>query len=286
MLQVIKTHPKGFTLLELLATIVIISVLATILLPALETARSLAIRSVCGNNERQLLLGWTLYSDDNDDNLAPNSGGRIAGKEWRAESWVAGWLTLDGGVQGAGIAAGQAESRDNTNTALLVHQGFGSIGAYTKDAQLYLCPNDASYIHITGRRYRRCRSYAMNCFLGDTYVTLTDGSPYRAFRRFSDISAWSPSQCWVFIEEHERSIDDGYFWIPLLGKEQATSWQELPASHHDRSCNLGFADGHVQVHRWTDTRTLLPFVPIKVRPIACPGNVDVQWLRTRTSVPK
>jgi len=62
-----KTQPKslapttlpgiarpGFTLIELIVVIAIIALLALILLPSLETARSLARRSICGHNLGQL----------------------------------------------------------------------------------------------------------------------------------------------------------------------------------------------------------------------------------------
>src|SRR5213593_2420962 len=60
---------SGFTLLELLVVIVIVSVLAALLLPALAKAREQGRASVCRNNMRQLALAMTLYADDNSDYL-------------------------------------------------------------------------------------------------------------------------------------------------------------------------------------------------------------------------
>lgn len=63
----ISTSRRGFTLIEVLLVLSILSLLATLLFPALVTARGKARSMACASNLRQIGIGILLYAQDNDD---------------------------------------------------------------------------------------------------------------------------------------------------------------------------------------------------------------------------
>ena len=64
-------NSKGFTLIELLVVIAIISILASLLLPALAESRLAAKRTNELSSSKQLILGWHLYAEDHDGGVMP-----------------------------------------------------------------------------------------------------------------------------------------------------------------------------------------------------------------------
>jgi prepilin-type N-terminal cleavage/methylation domain-containing protein len=61
----------GFTLIEALVVVAVIALLIGVLLPALSAGRDAARTAVCCTNQRQLVLGWSMYAMDYADRAMP-----------------------------------------------------------------------------------------------------------------------------------------------------------------------------------------------------------------------
>jgi prepilin-type N-terminal cleavage/methylation domain-containing protein/prepilin-type processing-associated H-X9-DG protein len=266
---------RGFTLVELLVVIAIIAILAGILLPALTHAKSKAKAILCLNNLRQLQTAWHLYALDHDEQLPHNS--EVVGLSGKSElypNWVAGWLTW-------------GDDSDNTNILNLTDDHFGKIGGYVGSYRCYKCPADLSTVNIDGSTYERVRSYSMNMFmLGDINLW----TPFSWYHKFTDITDPPSSKAWVFIDEHEDTIDSGTFGVATPSDEKVYAWWgNLPASRHANGATISFADGHVEIHRWTDEQTRKPVTrkPVEPRTWWNGGiffnNPDVAWLAERST---
>lgn len=274
------TLAGGFTLVEMLVVIAIIGILASLIFPSLSAAKQRARSVQCLNNLRQIELAWHIYADDNKGVLAINSSGRDAGKTTDTASWVAGYLNT-------------GPAPDNANTTLLVgpeYQRFGSIGGYTKSADIYHCPSDMSRDPKTG--LSRVRSISMNSWVNPGHNGVVSSRFWNLkFEKYSTITDFvhlSPSDAFVFLDERPDSINDGWFMVDMQSYNPTNlaglKVRDLPAIYHNKASSFSFADGHVESHRWRDARTLnLKFAS---RGQSTPNNSDVFWLMEHATQPK
>jgi prepilin-type N-terminal cleavage/methylation domain-containing protein/prepilin-type processing-associated H-X9-DG protein len=264
-----QLQPSGvvaFTLIELLVVIAIIAILAGMLLPALAKAKTKAQGIVCVGNMKQLQLCWYMYALDHSDRLVTNNDGM------NRDSWVGGWLEID-----------PPTSPDNTNI-LLIMSPIGKLWNYNQSLGIYKCPADKSQAIIGGKRYPRTRSISMNGNMNGS-VNWSFDKDYWYYRKLPDIVRPPPAQAWVFIDEREQSIDDGYFLVFLSTKfgNAPAQWGNLPATYHNRAAGLSFADGHAEIRRWLDSDTIKPMPPNKRPAGAFIAPRDVPWIQERTS---
>jgi prepilin-type N-terminal cleavage/methylation domain-containing protein len=249
--------PRGFTLIELLVVIAIIAILAGMLLPALAKAKTKAHGILCMSNQKQLVYAWNMYATDNNDKLVLNATGA-------QEGYVGGWLPT---------------ATDATNYNLL-KPPYGKLWPYSQSVTIYRCPADKSSVKIGAKTYPRTRSISMNGNMnGDSWYTLLIDAKWWTFRKLSEIK--SATQMFVFIDEREESVDDGYFLVALPNPDPTDGWGNLPAIYHNNAGGFGFADGHGEIHKWIDAATVKKGVDG-----ARNAPRDVPWIQQRASVAK
>jgi prepilin-type N-terminal cleavage/methylation domain-containing protein/prepilin-type processing-associated H-X9-DG protein len=239
---------QGFTLIELLVVIAIIAILASLLLPTLARAKATALGAQCKSNIRQLAISWESYADDNKNQFVLNTDNPYplnVGSIPQSLSW------LDG------AEAWDPNTYDNTNVNFI---SGALLGSYVgKNYKVYHCPADQSATMINGSLLDRLRSISMNGFVG---INAGWETGWATYVKLSDLANLGPSRLFVFLDEHPDSINDGWFMFADQGAlDNGTGngdWFNLPASYHNGSCNLSFADGHSEPHKWADPAMLKP----------------------------
>ena len=89
----------------------------------------------------------------------------------------------------------------------------------------------------------------------------------------------------MLLDERQESINDGYFVTEMDGYPSTASTKivDFPASYHNRACGFSFADGHSEIKKWRDPRTMPPLYSSIPDPYRVPRDMDVQWIQERTT---
>ncbi|MGO9585937.1 MAG: type II secretion system protein [Limisphaerales bacterium] len=270
----------GFTLVELLIVIAIISILAAMLLPALAKGKAKAQSIGCMANLKQFQLGWMMYANDNQDNLVPVTGAQALVTDPTDPN------AQPGGSKSSWVLGTMATLASGTNTALLQ---AGLIFSYINNLAVYKCPGDVVSVKPALQGLPTVRSYSMNCWMNpgqnpDESWNTTKGynGTTRAqvvYRKLASI--YSASDRYVLLDENPYSINDGFFVCDLANIHY---WIDIPASYHNGSCGFSFADGHAEIHRWHDGNVLTyRSVNNNNQTPQDPSTGDLAWLQQKAT---
>jgi prepilin-type N-terminal cleavage/methylation domain-containing protein/prepilin-type processing-associated H-X9-DG protein len=229
---------KAFTLVELLVVIAIISLLMSILMPALAAARSQGRKVVCESNIRQLLLANIGYATENDGFYAPAASDMYAGGK-NLHRWH-----------------GVRDSHDEPFEPLR-----SPLAAYLADGCVKKCPQKVNFRHGEPWEWDfedGCGGYGCNMTYIGSRIWCSGYTKQSYEATTKDVEVKYPGQTLMFADTAMAELDKGspyyleysfaeppYF---VVNGKSAISWgYASPSIHfrHRNRANIGWADGHI-----------------------------------------
>jgi prepilin-type N-terminal cleavage/methylation domain-containing protein len=217
----------AFTLIELLVVIAVIAILASFLLPALQSAKEKAIKFGCWNNLEQLDRAAEQYTTEFDGWLI-NSQAITRSK---------GHLTWD---------APNAGWPDYVNEPV----DTGLLWKYCQNKEVYLCPRDHGYrkwsvVHCDpGKGYTY--SYTLSGTVMPLWGTIPADEPSHNYQHGRHTGSIEHTETLIYFVEENTDADAR----PPAGQrhviyEAGFSTQDYSGSRHTMRAVVNYVDGHV-----------------------------------------
>ena len=240
--KILTLRQNGFTLIELLVVIAIIAILAAMLLPALSKAKLKATQSACVSNQKQLGLAFVMYSGDFNDYIVPYGGGD---GYWTAPTALA-W-NLVGQSSDVSQQNFQNWIKQSTNNPLL---------PFAPNPAVIHCPGDTRLNNRPGAGWAYDSYSKVNGIGGDPYANYWGQNG--TYTKQSQIAA--ATLTFAFREDVDNRGYNGGTWVvnwnvnaASPGHAQSFTWQDPIPMYHGNVSTAGFADGHVESHKWFDS---------------------------------